>query len=148
MKKDQKWISNDYVEVLQQLLNIATPSKQFNGHAPCPWLAIGLSTGKVSIERGTGEPIEDVKKIIEQTNYKLWATCYWYQPDMTAKELDLTCKIMSNNNITCLYMHLDDAKDTMGQKLCGKYPMLIVQSKSILDSARNNLPPDYPYKFD
>ena len=49
MEYDKRWVSKDYVEVLQQLLHIATPKREFNGHAPCPWLAIGITSGKVSI---------------------------------------------------------------------------------------------------
>ena len=45
-------IQDDYQTVLKQLLFIALPHKKFNGYAPCPWLAKGLSTGKVLVERG------------------------------------------------------------------------------------------------
>ncbi len=90
-------IDKDYVQVLQQLLVIALPSKKFNGHPPCPYLARGLSTGKVVIERGI-DPTTDVRRA-EQHN------------------------------------------------TTGKFPLLIVQNKKILEAARNNLPPDYPFEF-
>ncbi len=146
MEYDKRWVSKDYVEVLQQLLRIATPKREFNGHAPCPWLAIGITSGKVSIERGS-EPTVDVDKA-KQHNKTRWATAYWYQPTMKAKELELTCKIMSDDEITVLYMHDDDSTDPLNVKLCGKYPILIVQNKKMLDTARQQLPPDYPYSFD
>ena len=67
---------------------------------------------------------------------------------MKAKELELTCKIMSNDEIEVLYMHNDDSTEPMNLKLCGKYPLLIVQNKKMLESARRQMPPDYPYSFD
>ena len=143
---DIEWVKDDYIEVLKQIINIATPSKHFNNHAPCPWLAIGISTGKVAIERGR-IPTNDGDSAKKFNNTR-WATAYWYQPIMKAAELDLTCRAMSNSEITCLYMHKDDATDPMGQKLTGKYPLLIVQNTKLLESARRQMPPDYPYSFD
>lgn len=139
-------INDEYIEVLQQLLVIATPSPHFNGHAPCPWLARGLATGRVVIERGT-EPCQDIASA-EKENHSRWATAYWYPPKTKQKELELACEIMANSDIECLYMHSENnPPKPMGMDLSGKYPLVIVQNRSLLEHARNNLPPDYPFEF-
>ena len=66
---------------------------------------------------------------------------------MTAETLETVCKVMCNNDIEILYMHPKGAPKPMGVKLSGKFPLLIVQNKKILEAARNNLPPDYPFEF-
>ena len=138
-------IQDDYQTVLKQLLFIALPHKKFNGYAPCPWLAKGLSTGKVLVERGV-DPTADVRKA-EQHNNERWATCYWYQKTMTAETLETVCKVMCNDDIEILYMHPKGAPKPMGVKLSGEYPLLVVQNKKLLEQARANLPPDYPFDF-
>ena len=138
-------IDKDYVQVLEQLLVIALPSKKFNGHPPCPYLARGLSTGKVVIERGI-DPTTDVRRA-EQHNTTRWATAYWYNDDITAEKLELVCKVSETEELEVLYMHPKGAPKPMGVKLSGKFPLLIVQNKKVLEAARNNLPPDYPFEF-
>ena len=138
-------IEDDYQAVLKQLLFIALPNKKFNGHAPCPWLARGLSTGKVTVERGV-DPWQDVLQA-EKHNDTRWATCYWYPKTMKADTLEGVCHATCNQSIEVLYMHPRGAPKPMGVTLSGEYPLLVVQNRKLLEQARANLPPDYPFEF-
>ena len=138
-------IEDDYQTVLKQLLVIALPHKKFNGHAPCPWLAKGLSTGKVVVERGV-DAWQDVLKAKEHNTVR-WATCYWYPKNTLAKVLEAVCETMSDKEIEVLYMHPKGAPKPMGVALSGAYPLLVVQNKKLLQQARDNLPDDYPFDF-
>ena len=133
-------------KVLEQICNIAVPSPNFNNLPPCPFLAKAMATNKVSIQQGI-IPAEDVKRGRKLIEDKQWAVVYWYPPNTEAELLELTCDVHTDMEVTCLYMHRAHSTKPMGMELTGKYPLLIVQSTPLLETARKNLPPNYPYRW-
>ena len=138
-----------FIEVMKQLILIATPMKNFNGYPPCPWLALGLGKAKVLIERGS-TPTYDTdraQQTLRQT--PLWGIVYYYDETLHHQDLEKAyreCDTNPDYPHTVLYMHRAVADNPRGVQLAGKHPLLIVQDSDMLNYARDNLPPDYPYK--
>jgi len=138
-----------FIEVMKQLILIATPMKQFNGYPPCPWLALGLGKAKIVIERGS-TPLHDVERAqVAMHPTPLWGIVYYYDESLEYQDLEKASHECDNNPDyphTVLYMHKDVSTRPQGVQLAGKHPLLIVQDSDMLNYARDNLPSHYPYK--
>ena len=135
-----------FIEVLKQLIVIATPMKQFNGYPPCPWLAIGLAKAKIIIEKGS-DPLFDTQRARQLIKHK-WGVVFYYEHTVNSQDLEKAyreCDTNPDYPYTVLYMHEAVGDNPQGVKLTGKHPLLIVKDSDMLQYARDNLPPNYPY---
>ena len=137
-----------FLEVMKQLILIATPMPNFNGYPPCPWLAVGLSRAKIVIEAGS-TPVYDTQRALKHfTSKPLWGIVYYYDETLHHQDLEKAYHECDNNPDyphTVLYIHRAVADNPRGVQLAGKHPLLIVQDSDMLNYARDNLPPNYPY---
>jgi len=130
-KKFKDFLDEEYTTAVKQVSRLAMPNRYYDYEAPMPWLSFGLACSKVSIQKGTqiGWDITQAQNTLKDS--KLWANIYYYTDVMYPDLLQHWCKLGSNNDVQCMWMH-PQAKDMSKEELSivGEFPLIMVYKKS------------------